>query len=275
MEYLIIGSGQLGSSLRKIIPEAAITYRSGQVEGGLKLDVLNTPLLEDLILKLRPKVIINAVAMTDVDRCEIDKKTAMQTNGFFVRNLVRIAKVIEAYLVHFSTDYVFDGEKGMYKEDDLPNPINYYGVSKLIGDAFATSYDDALIVRTSGVFSHKGFPVKVIENAKKGEVIKALRGFYSPIHAELLAQATYELIKQRRTGIINVAGDRISRYELAKRIGEALNLKVNVVEVDNIQSLIAKRPYDSSLDTSLVKKYVDVDLSIDESLRLMSRAHPL
>ncbi|SAI84431.1 NAD(P)-dependent oxidoreductase [Saccharolobus solfataricus] len=95
--------------------------------------------------------------MTDVDKCEVEREKAYKINAEAVKHMVRASRVVEAYFIHVSTDYVFDGTKGNYKEDDLPNPINYYGLTKLLGETFALSYDDSLVIRTSGVFRHKGF----------------------------------------------------------------------------------------------------------------------
>jgi dTDP-4-dehydrorhamnose reductase len=79
-----------------------------------------------------------------------------------VKHIVRASRVLEAYLIHISTDYVFDGKKGLYKEEDLPNPINYYGLTKLLGETYALSYDDSLVIRTSGVLGIKVFPFTFI-----------------------------------------------------------------------------------------------------------------
>lgn len=272
MRLLILGaSGQLGSELSSLFPDAIKTYSSSEVPGGVKLDVTDFPLLEDFILKVRPDIIINAVAFTDVDRCERDKERAFKVNAEAVRHIVRVSRVVEAYLVHVSTDYVFDGERGNYREYDVPNPINYYGLSKLVGEGYALSYDDSLVVRTSGVFKHKGFPVFVYKALKEGKEVHAFKGYYSPISAKLLANAIKELIEMRRTGIINVAGERVSRYELALKIAEMYGLdKSKVREVDEVKGWVAKRPLDSSLDISKAKGLLSMDFySLEENLKYM------
>jgi dTDP-4-dehydrorhamnose reductase len=187
-----------------------------------------------------------------------------------VKHIVRASRVVEAYLIHISTDYVFDGEKGLYKEEDLPNPINYYGLTKLLGETYALSYDDSLVLRTSGVFRHKGFPIYVYKTLKEGKEVSAFKGYYSPISARKLAEAISELIDYRKTGILNVAGERVSRADLATKIKEKFNLPGVVKEVDNVKGWIAKRPFDSSLDISKAKKILSVDFySLDENLRYM------
>ncbi|MCY0860793.1 MAG: SDR family oxidoreductase [Sulfolobaceae archaeon] len=207
----------------------------------------------------------------DVDGCERDKERAFKVNAEAVRHIVRVSRVVEAYLVHVSTDYVFDGERGNYREYDVPNPINYYGLSKLVGEGYALSYDDSLVVRTSGVFKHKGFPVFVYKALKEGKEVHAFKGYYSPISAKLLANAIKELIEMRRTGIINVAGERVSRYELALKIAEMYGLdKSKVREVDEVKGWVAKRPLDSSLDISKAKGLLSMDFySLEENLKYM------
>ena len=263
MRIVLFGaSGQLGIELTRVLSEkyeVIRAYNSSEVQGGHRVDVTDFPRLEDFIIKKRPAVVINAAAMTDVDRCEVERERAFKVNAMAIKHMVRASRVVEAYLVHVSTDYVFDGEKGNYKEEDLPNPVNYYGLTKLLGETYALSYDDSLVVRTSGVFRNKGFPVYAYKTLKEGKTVYAYKGFYSPISARKLAEAIAELLELRKTGVIHVASERISRYELALKIKEKFNLPGNVVEVDEVKGWTAKRPYDSSLDVSKAKKLLSVD----------------
>jgi len=272
MKILIFGaSGQLGLELSKILQGDLIkVYNSNEIEGGYKLDLTNFSMVEDFILKKKPDIIINTAAITDVDKCETEKDIAYKVNAEAVKHIVRAARVIEAYFIQISTDYVFDGQKGLYKEEDLPNPINYYGLTKLLGDIYALSYDDALVIRTSGIFRNKGFPIYVYKTLKENKEVNAFKGYYSPISARKLAEAINEIIQYRKTGIINIAGERISRYELALKIKEKYNLDGIIKEVDNIESWVAKRSFDSSLDISKAKKLLSVDFySLDENLNYM------
>jgi len=165
---------------------------------------------------------------------------------------------------------MFDRQKYLYKEEDLPNPINYYGLTKLLGDIYALSYDDSLVIRTFRIFSNKGFPIYVYKALKENKEVNAFKGYYSPIAARKLAEAINEIIQYRKTGIINIAGERISRYELALKIKEKYNLDGIIKEVDNVKSWVAKRPFDSSLDISKTKKLLSVEFySLDENLNYM------
>ncbi|MDG7042235.1 MAG: SDR family oxidoreductase [Nitrososphaerota archaeon] len=268
MNVLILGgSGQLGSQLLKFFPDAKYTCREKDPIGnGIKVDFTSYMQIYDMIIKSMPEVIINTVAVTDVDLCERDRSYAYSVNSEAVKYIARASAAVKAYLIHVSTDYVFDGERGFYSEDDTPNPINYYGLTKLLGEAYALSYDYSLVIRTSGVFLNKGFPSFVMKQLKEDKTVNAFKGYYSPISAFKLAESIASLIKIKETGILNVAGERITRHDLAMRIAEAYNLPKNIVETDKINWL-ARRPYDSSLKISKAKRllandFFDISLNI-------------
>jgi len=271
-KLLILGSGQLGTELIQLAKDGAYTYHKLDPLGkGIQLDVTNFDLVEDLIIKLSPDIIINTVALTDVDKCEKERNLAIKINAEAVKHIVRASRVSSSYLVHISTDYVFDGRKGLYKEDDEPNPINYYGLSKLLGETYALSYDDSIIIRTSGIFRHKGFLATVVKQLKSGKQVYAYKGYYSPISAKLLAESIVKVIELRKTGIINIAGERISRYEIAIKIAKMLNLNINDIhEIDKGIDWLAARPFDSSLDISKAKALLGFDFySIENNIRYL------
>lgn len=268
MKVLLIGKdGQLGSELVKLIPNSVGTSRKNNSENFLDLKNLNA--IEDFILKEMPDVVVNTAALTDVDSCENNKNNALIINAKAVKSISRACSVAGTYFIHVSTDYVFDGERGNYSEEDSPNPINYYGFTKAIGEAYALSYDDSLVIRTSGVYGIKmNFPLYVAKTLRENGTVNCIDSYYSPIHATVLAEAIKEIIGKRIYGILNVSGDRISRYDFALKIKETLGIEtgaVNLVKV--VQNLKARRPYDSSLDNSkalkmLSTKFNDVERPI-------------
>ncbi len=270
---LVFGAGgQAGSEICKLFPDALGIHHSSNT-GTSSVEITDYVKLEDIILKTRPEVIVNAVALTNVDLCETERPKALAINSESVKHIVRAARVVNSYVVHISTDYVFDGFTGMYGENSVPNPINYYGLSKLLGDCAALSYDDSLVVRTSGVFGYKGnYPRFVVNQLKENKEVKAVKSFYSPIHAKLLAEAILDLIDLRRTGIVNVAGQRVSRYDLAVEIAERMNVpNSGIHELDqSSMTWAAKRPFDSSLDCSLAKRLIgDSFMDFDRNLDLL------
>ncbi|MEM0135101.1 MAG: SDR family oxidoreductase [Thermoplasmatales archaeon] len=251
---LILGAGgQLGRELVSLFPESYGMYHGKS--GDRELDVSDLLTLEKKILAASPDLIINASALANVDRCEKEREYAIRVNGYSVKVMAQCARKLNIPLVHISTDYVFDGENGNYSEDDVPNPINYYGLSKLVGDIYANSYENSLVVRTSGVYGYaSNFPKFVYSTLKAKNTVNAISGFYSPIHARNLALAIKELFDRNYRGIINVAGERISRYDLAVHIADFFGLpKDHIKEAGEIKSMIAKRPFDSSLNIDKAK----------------------
>ena len=227
--------------------------------------------MERIILSSKCSWIINAAAFTNVDACEANKETAYRVNGLAVNSIVKAARKIGSSVLHVSTDYIFDGRKGLYKEFDMPSPLNFYGISKLIGEVFAMGFEDSLIIRTSGVYGSKNnFPNFAYRQMMDGEQLNVLDGYYSPIHAKNLALAIKSLIEDDRKGVLNVAGTRVSRIELASEIARKYSLNESLInKVEKISSMQAIRPFDSSLDISNAKKALNFDFySIESNLNL-------
>lgn len=264
MKALILGgSGQLARSLLPLVEGAVLASRTSDS----KLDLTNTELIYDRISRIAPDLIINASGMTGVDLCETNFREAYLLNALSVKEIARFCRNNKIRLIHFSTDYVFDGNEGSYREDSIPNPINYYGMSKLIGDAYALSYDGSVVIRTSGVFGlSRNFPILVLEKLKRNEQVNAMKGYYSPIFAGLLARSSVELIHSEWSGLLNIAGERITRRELAVRIAERFGLDKNLVnEKTEGLGFVAKRPFDSSLDSSLARRLLSIDFYSSEA----------
>ena len=215
---LILGvGGQLGRELYRVYPRAITISHYPEAEDFL--DVRNEDKVKEFISRHRPSLVINAAAMTNVDRCQADHQLAYETNTMYLKYIAKEAQQCDSTLVKVSTDYVFDGARGKYTESDIPSPINYYGLSKLVGDTFAQICDNHLIVRTSGVYGHsKNFPYYVYSQLRSHQPIQVFGSYYSPIHARNLAIGIKAACDLELRGILNVAGDRISRYDLANSI---------------------------------------------------------
>ncbi|BAB60062.1 dTDP-4-dehydrorhamnose reductase [Thermoplasma volcanium GSS1] len=261
---LIFGhTGQLGRELLKLVPNAI----SGSINGK-RVDITDYSEIALLFSQASPDIVINSAAFTNVDRCEKEREKAYLVNAIGVRNIVKLCDKYNSKLIQISTDYVFNGERGNYKEDDIPDPINYYGYTKSIGDAYALSSDNTIVVRTSGVFGNaNNFPLFVYNRLKAGLEVDVIKGYYSPIHANLLSKALYVLIsKGTHRGIINIAGQRISRFDLATAIANRFGFDQKLIrEVPDLKEMVARRPFDSSLDISYAKKLIDFDFYTLES----------
>jgi dTDP-4-dehydrorhamnose reductase len=272
-DIIIFGAGgQLGRELSLLFPEAYKVYHKDK--SGTIHDIDNSEFIRDIMALHKPDIVINAAALANVDLCEKNNALAYQTNGKSVGTIAKYSRMYNSLLVHVSTDYVFDGKTGNYDENAIPNPINYYGTSKLIGDIYALGYENSIIVRTSGVFGHtNNFPKFVLKNLSEGKEINAIKGFYSPIHARFLAMAISHLIKKDFRGIVNVAGDRISRFDLAMRIAQIFGLNSDLIhESEPPSNMIAKRPFDSSLDIRMASALLGIDFhSTQKNIELMTK----
>jgi dTDP-4-dehydrorhamnose reductase len=216
IKTLILGAGgMLGMELSKVFPDAIKFTRS-------EIDITDEDHVHLTIEKIRPEVVVNAAAYTNVDGCEDDKDLAFDVNGKALEYIARSCYSAGATLIHYSTDYVFDGSKKEYFESDKTNPINVYGQSKLRGEKnIIENMKDYRIIRTSWLFGLQGknFVETMLRLSKEVDTVKVVNDqFGKPTYAVDLAQKTSEIIKLT-PGIYHITNDGIcSWYEFAKAI---------------------------------------------------------
>tara|TARA_B100001105_G_C22342478_1_gene421964 strand:- start:26 stop:937 length:912 start_codon:yes stop_codon:yes gene_type:complete len=193
------------------------------------LDITNKNAVTQLIASEKPQVVFNTAAMTNVDLCEEKKEACDNLNVNAVQYLSVACQQIDAHLIHISTDFIFDGEDGPYKEEDKPNPLSYYGLSKLKSENIVKESDcNWTILRTIIVFG-------VGENLSKSNIVLWAKGalekdeplniiddqFRAPTLAEDLADACILAAKKKAYGIFNTSGkDIMSIYEIVERIAK-------------------------------------------------------
>ena len=225
MKILITGaSGLLGEKLAKFALKRGFevygTYMSNptSLENPIKLDLTDTAAVLSLCEKIRPDIIIACAAITDVDLCEREKDLATAVNAEAAGDLAQASKAIGAHLVHVSTDYVFDGKKGMYSEDDEPKPINHYGYSKLLGEKkVASTAKSWCIARTSVVFGwgrekRPNYATWIMKGLREGKKLNVVTDQYaSPTLNTNLAAMLLEISERKLQGIYHVAGARSNR----------------------------------------------------------------
>src|SRR3989338_1563662 len=211
--------------------------------------------LEEKISAVKPEVIINAAAYTNADACETDQNACLAVNGEAVGNLAKIAKKIKAVLVHFSTDYVFNGQNQEgYQEDATLDPLNVYGNSKALGERLLReNYDQFYLIRTAWLYglNGKNFVDTIIDLSVKQETIKVVNDqFGSPTYTKDLAQAVHQLIIDKKPfGIYHRTNDgKASWYDLAVKVKELKNFSAEIQSASSQEiSRSAVRPANSVL----------------------------
>jgi dTDP-4-dehydrorhamnose reductase len=217
MRILLLGKhGQLGWELRRTLPTLGqvAAYEYPQIN-------LNDPAsIRATIREVKPDIIVNAAAYTDVDQAEAEADIAMAINGRAPGILAEEARKVGAALIHYSTDYVFDGNKGgPYNEDDEPSPVNVYGHTKLNGERAVRAVDGAyLIFRTSWVYSlrRESFVTKVLKWAREKEKLRVVTDQISnPTWCRMLAEASAQLLARAGADVTDWIQERRGLYHLA------------------------------------------------------------
>jgi dTDP-4-dehydrorhamnose reductase len=217
-----------------------------------QLDITKKGDVKSLVSSFHPTTIINAAAASDVDWCEQHREDAWKTNVVGVENLIEATRKVGARLIHISTDYVFDGTHGPYSEDDKPNPISYYGKSKLASEnAVRIAEIPHTILRTivlygNGIGVRDSFPTWVIKNLRAGKVVRCSEDQISnPTHVNDIAFAAVKGFELNRNGIYHICGsERVSRYQFAVRTAELFGLDPGLIQAVKSADLnqIAPRP---------------------------------
>ena len=278
MKIAVFGcEGQLGVELvREFRGRGVEVYGYSRRE----VDITDFRALESQLGLLDPDVVINAAAYNKVDVAETEPQVAYAANGLAVRNLAMVCRQLDARLVHFSTDYVFDGMAGRpYREEDWVRPLSAYGVSKLAGEFYALGYcDTSLVLRTSGVFGPQGFKTaggnfveSMLRLAAKGTPMRVVQDHVaSPTYAPELARVTADLVDRKETGVFHAGGgEPISWFAYAEMIFRLRGLSPELKATDEREyRTAAKRPKYSALENArLARTGVKGFPSLEEQLK--------
>jgi dTDP-4-dehydrorhamnose reductase len=221
MKILILGhKGMLGSDLMlRLIASHEVTGKDVD-----EIDIVSEDECRRVIAECSPEIVINAAAYTNVDGCETDRERCFAVNAVGVKNIALACRERAITIVHFSTDYVFDGRKGLpYDEDDQPAPLNVYGASKLEGEHFLQAFSDRyLLIRTAWLYGRQGnnFVKTILEKAATVKTLAVVDDqIGSPTYSRDLAAAVQLLIEGGNTGIFHVTNrGRCSWYEFTCKI---------------------------------------------------------
>ena len=233
------------SEPRGIIQSSRIHYYSLDITDGMEVNLL--------IDKIGPDVVVHCAALTQVDECEQNPIKAWEVNVTATRFIVDAAKKINAFFVFISTDFVFDGMSGPYKESDILNPVSYYGSTKVAAEkAVAESGLQYAIIRTCLLYGNILFGNRsniitwVKDNLKNGQQIKVVSDqMRTPTYVEDLAKGVLLVVEKRTTGLFHISGkDFLSPYEMAMSTAAYLNLDATLIQKVNADVFVqaAKRP---------------------------------
>ena len=279
MKIVLIGAdGQLGSDLMKVLPPDGLTpliYPD--------FDVTRPEQVQSVLRSLRPEVVINTAAFNRVDDCEADPWPPFQVNALAVHSLARTCRDLGAVLVHFSTDYVFDGAQDRpYTEEDPPRPLNTYGLSKLAGDYLLRNlWPRHFLIRTCGLYGEAGsrekgtnFVESMIALDKKGANLRVVSDErVTPTSTVELASRVWELLQTRRFGLYHMTNEgECSWFEFAQAIFQILGRPARIQPVSSeAYGAKAKRPPYSVLENKNCRALVTPFSPWKEALRTYLR----
>ena len=230
----------------------------------IQLDITDHKKLLNFISNEKPEIIINCVGRTDIDFLEKNPKHAIEINTIGPEVISKKCQENEVRLIHISTDSVFDGNKGMYSENDTPKPKNLYAKTKLDGEKkVLENCDNSVIIRTNfyGINdSQKYLFNSILEKFHQKQNIVGFNDVYfSPLSVENLSQQILDVTISDYNGIVHLGANKeLSKYEFCKIMAEKLEFDENYLKSDTIDnySFIAKRPKNTSLDNRLSKTIV-------------------
>lgn len=277
-KVVVTGSnGLLGQTLVNLLLKEkdyqVIGFSRGENRSGrndfeyVSIDITDKTSLYRKLSEHKPDVIVNTAAMTNVDICEINKEACDKLNIDVVQYLKNYSEENNAHLIHISTDFIFDGKNGPYKETDKPNPLSYYGLSKLKSEeTLIKSKIDYTILRTILVYgkvydmSRSNIVLwvkKMLEDRKEIKIVDDQ--FRMPTYVEDLALACKLSIDKKALGVFNVSSKKmLSIYEIAQQIAEVFMLDKSLIKPISTEELNqrAKRPVTTGFDLEKVKKYL-------------------
>ena len=277
---LVTGAtGLLGSELLRQAPAEVIvdatyhhqTPRSKITGLWLEMDLSDADMVTRALNERRYDLVINCVGASDVDRCETDQAYAMTRNISGAQNLITAAGKHEFRLIHFSTDYVFDGKQGPYSESDQPDPVNFYGQTKLMAEEVISSANiDSCIIRICSLYATdpeapKNIYKTIADRLASGSIYSAADDLFSnPTEVSDLAGAVWRLtaLKELPPLVHLAAPDYLSRYEFAVQVAARLGAERKLIVPMHLVDLAlpAKRPLRGGLTSNLALRLLGKSL---------------
>jgi len=266
-KIILFGYGFLGKNIYFELEKkglVVIKTKLEEMKDVIQLDISDHKKISDLIDKEKPDIVINCAGRNDIDFLEKNPEQAIAINSIGPEIIAKKCEECNSRLVHISTDSIFDGQKGMYDENDVPNPKNIYAKTKLEGEKKVTKEcSNSVIVRTNfyGIDNSRKYLFNnMLEKLKqKQDIIGFDDVHFTPLSVENLSQQITDVTFSNYNGIIHLGSDKkISKYEFCKIMAQKLGFGENYVKqgsIDNL-SFIAERPKNTSLNNKVSKSIV-------------------
>jgi len=233
-----------------------------------QLDITDKNETKKFVSANNPDVIINCAAYTNVDECETERELCWKLNVDAVKNLIIASRICDSKIIHYSTDYIFDGKRGPYTEESIPNPVSFYGRSKLASEnALIVSSIDFAIVRTmvlygTGIGVKPNFALWMISKLRNNETINVVDDqIGNATMVDDLAYGTLKLVERNKRSIFNIAGaDIISRYDFAMIMCDVF--KFNKKLINKIKTKDLSQPAPRPLNSGLITFKTETELGL-------------
>ena len=274
IKVLVIGgSGFVGSHLMRYF--AASGTSSTEMDGLIKLDIRDSNQIRRVIGETNPELVINSSGLTNVDYCETHPEEALEINGTAVGNIADCAEENGSILCHISTDYVFPGSSGNYREEDRPDPVNSYGISKTIGEEMLNGRKK-IVLRISTPYGinysrrKKTFLEFVVSNLMEGKKIRIVTNqFTTPTYVNEIPLSIEKLYSARKYGTYHLGSiECLSRYDFSLLIADVFSLDRSLIEKAKTGELnfVAKRPLNVCMNCSKLQEIMNIS-DIESNLK--------
>jgi dTDP-4-dehydrorhamnose reductase len=279
---VITGSnGLLGQKIAELLSQSqsyAVHLTSSQEESTLpadgmpytRLDITDRKQVTRVIDTIQPDTIINTAAVTNVDFCETGREAAWRANVTGVENLVHAGKLAGSHIIQLSTDYVFDGKSGPYAEEDRPNPISYYGRTKLAAEnVLRTSNIGHTIVRTMVLYGHArkvkpNFALWLVGELQQERPVRVVSDQVgTPTFVDDLAYGIVKIVELKKAGVYHISGpDLLSRYDFARALARVFKFDAKLITPVKTAALNQPAPRPLKSGFIILKAQVDLNLSM-------------
>ena len=269
MKVVVLGIGFLGGYVLDTLKINGISSEGTNyqnISNSIKLNATNIEEVEKYLISVKPETVINCVGIGDIDFLEKNPTIAYKINSDSAKNIAKICNKLGIYMIHISTDSVFDGQTGMYKENDKVNPLNIYTKSKALAENYVQdNVKNSVIVRTNFYGfdkKNKWFFNWIINSLSSGKKITGFTDLiFNPLEISNLSNLLIELTTIKYEGIIHLSSnDFLSKYDFIMKVASVFNFDKNLIVKGN-SSFQVKRPKNTTLDNSISKRILETPIA--------------